>query len=324
MWLCPRLAALALACAVSCSTSFAQLAFNPHQAAPLHSHSGIGPHGDFNGDGREDILASVYNASTTKYDELLYLSTADGTYDAPKTVPANVQAIGDFNHDGKLDFATQSDSNPLTVYLGNGDGTFGAAKVVNPNSFVQSILAVDLNHDNKTDLVVLTGGFNNGDLFSVLQIWISNGDGTFTKGQTINTSIDSVRTEQASYALTGDFDGDGKPDIALIYGSVNNNSQSVSVPSAVQIWYGDGAGHFGSTPGYLADPTKNIDYVPFVADLNNDGRSDIVFASSGATAQPVQCDLLWQLKSHRQLQADQYGRVCGLLFGGRLQWRWSK
>ena len=112
----------------------------------------------------------------------------------PKHVPANVQAIGDFNHDGKLDFATQSDSNPLTVYLGNGDGTFGAPKVVDPNSFVQSILAVDLNHDNKTDLVVLTGGFNNGDLFSVLQIWISNGDGTFTKGQTINTSVGPVRT----------------------------------------------------------------------------------------------------------------------------------
>ena len=57
----------------------------PAPGSTFTQPSGIGPHGDFNGDGREDILASVYNASTTKYDELLYLSTADGTYDAPKT-----------------------------------------------------------------------------------------------------------------------------------------------------------------------------------------------------------------------------------------------
>lgn len=283
-----RFAAAMCACVFSGTVSLAQLSFNPHQAAPLRSGSAIGAHGDFNGDGREDILATVYNPSTTLYEEELFLSTADGTYDAPKTLPAFVQAVGDFNHDGKLDFATQTASGPLSVYLGNGDGTFSSPKVIAPNSFVQSILAVDLNHDNKTDLVVLTGGVSNGgDLFSVLQIWISNGDGTFAKGQTINTSIDTVRTEQAANAVTGDFDGDGKPDIALVYGYVNDNSQSVSVPSTVQVWYGDGAGHLGATPSYFADPNKNFDYIPFVADLNNDGRSDIVFASSGATAGPV-------------------------------------
>jgi hypothetical protein len=85
---CPHPAALILACALTSSLSYAQLSFNPHQAAPLHSHSGIGPHGDFNGDGREDILASVLNPSTGNYNEVLYLSTADGTYDAPRTMPA--------------------------------------------------------------------------------------------------------------------------------------------------------------------------------------------------------------------------------------------
>jgi hypothetical protein len=93
-----------------------------------------------------------------------------------------------------------------------------------------------------------------------------------------------VANLQAAYALMGDFDGDGKPDIALIYGFSNQDSNSVSQPSTVQIWYGDGAGHFGSTPSYLADPNKNSDFVPVVADLNNDGRSDIVFTASGSTS----------------------------------------
>ena len=277
----PRPAALAIACALSSPILFAQLSFNPHEAAPLPNGSAIGAHGDFNGDGREDIAATVYDSSTSTFVQVLYLSTADGTYEAPKPVPAFIQAIGDFNQDGKLDFASQSGGNPLSVYLGNGDGTFQAPKVIAPNSLVQSILAVDLNHDNKTDLVVLTAGASNGNLMSGLQIWISNGDGMFTNGQSISTSTGPVANQQAAYAVAGDFDGDGKPDIALIYGYVNQNSYSVSTASTVQVWYGDGAGHLGS-PSYFPDPNKYFDSVPFVADLNNDGRSDIVFRSDFA------------------------------------------
>jgi hypothetical protein len=247
----------------------------------LPNRSGIGPHGDFNGDGREDILASVHNSTTGNYDEVLYLSTADGTYDAPKTMPAYVSAIGDFNHDGKLDFAN-TESTSISIYLGNGDGTFQAAKTfIGANATVQSLLAADLNHDNKTDLVEVlqaSSGFS-----SSLQLWISNGDGTFTKGQTISTSVGPVANQKATYGLVGDFDGDGKPDVALIYGDVNQNSEAVAAPSTVQIWYGDGAGHLGSTPSYFADPNKNSDGQPFVADLNNDGKSDIVFTTSGST-----------------------------------------
>jgi hypothetical protein len=273
--------ACVFSCALSCSASFAQLAFNPHQAAPLPNRSGIGPHGDFNGDGREDILASVHNSSTGNYDEVLYLSTADGTYDAPRTMPAYVSAIGDFNHDGKLDFAN-TESTSISVYLGNGDGTFQAAKTfIGANATVQTLLAADLNHDNKTDLVELLQA--SSGLSSSLQLWISNGDGTFTKGQTISTSVGPVANQKAAYGLVGDFDGDGKPDVAVIYGYVDQNSETVAAPSTVQIWYGDGAGHLGTTPSYFADPNKNSDDQPFVADLNNDGKSDIVFTASGST-----------------------------------------
>ncbi|MBS1806060.1 MAG: VCBS repeat-containing protein [Acidobacteria bacterium] len=295
----PRSAALMLSCALSCSVSFAQLAFNPHQAAPLPSGSGIVAVGDFNGDGRQDVQATVYDPPTTTYVWELFLSTADGAYDAPKRLPAFIQEVGDFNQDGKLDFVTtQYGSNPISVFLGNGDGTFQAAKsFTGPGANIQSLFAADINHDNKTDLVELLPGAANGNLNSTLQVWIGNGDGTFTKGQSILTSIGPVANQQAGYGLVGDFDGDGKPDMALVYGSVNDNSHSVSVPSTVQVWYGDGAGHFGS-PSYLADPNKNFDSVPFVADLNNDGRSDIV---SVTTAEPTSTIELYLGNANRTL-----------------------
>jgi hypothetical protein len=295
----PRSSALIIACALFCSASFAQLAFNPHQAAPLPSGSGIVAVGDFNGDGRQDVQATVYDPSTTTYVWELFLSTADGTYDAPKRLPAYIQEVGDFNHDGKLDFATtQYEGNPISVFLGNGDGTFQAAKTFNgPSGNIPALFAVDVNHDNKTDLVELLAGATNGNLNSTLQVWTSNGDGTFAKGQMISASIGPVANQQTGYGLVGDFDGDGKPDIALVYGSVNENSHSVSVPSTVQVWYGDGAGHFGS-PSYFADPNKNIDGVPFVADLNNDGRSDIV---SVTTAMPVSTIELYLGNANRTL-----------------------
>jgi hypothetical protein len=275
-----RSAALLFSCALATSASFAQLSFSPKQAAPIPNGSSVAAHADFNNDGREDLAVTQYNSSTSSYDQVLYLSTADGTYDAPVTLPAFVQAIGDFNHDGKLDFASQSGSNPPSVYLGNGDGTFQAAKILpGPSGVIQSILAADVNHDSKTDLIELIAGASNGNLYSTLQILISNGDGTFTAGQSISTSTGPVANQQATGAFIGDFDGDGKPDIALIYGYVNQNSHSVPTSSTVQVWYGDGAGHFGS-PIYLADPQGNFDSAAFVADLNNDGRSDIVTVST--------------------------------------------
>ncbi len=235
-----------------------QVAQSPNPTPPL----AVAAHGDFNNDGREDLVIS---GSTP----MLYLSNGDGTYDPPRAMAAVPVAIGDFNQDGKLDYvATAGVSGvPQTrVYLGNGDGTFQAPKTFSDGSStetISSVVAEDVNHDNKTDIVELYQGSTSNSL----QIWISNGNGTFTKGQRISNVLSGAF---GSNAWGGDFDGDGKADIALV------NTSPGYGPTTVQVWYGDGAGHL-SSPYNTTDPQGDVDVVSTSAgDINNDGRNDLV------------------------------------------------
>jgi hypothetical protein len=201
---------------------------------------------------------------------VLYLSTGDGTYRAPIALPQaafpNGVAVGDFNQDGRLDFAAAGSSgSQLSIYLGNGDGTFQPRKIVADSTAsgenVQGIAAADLNHDGKTDLVEIVG--NNALGGDSLQVWISNGNGTFTVGQ--RSSGSQIVGGFGTYA--GDFDGDGKADMVTI--------DADKGPATVQVWYGDGTGRLGS-PFTITDPNGYDDLSLQVADVNNDGRSDLI------------------------------------------------
>jgi hypothetical protein len=254
-----HLSALLVGCALLPVCSFAQVSFQSHQVAQTPSGISVTAHGDFNSDGREDIVSG----------NQLYLSNGDGTYAAPKTLPAPVGVIGDFNHDGRLDFAAQV-SNNIVVYLGNADGTFPNTRTFSASGY---LAAADLNHDGKTDLVTVTDTSTGTGYPTTLQIWISNGDGTFSKGQTITTMNPNPANAavEVNQIIAGDFDGDGKPDIALIYDFIGETT--------VQVFYGDGAGHLGS-PSYITDPNGYIDLPISTADVNNDGRSDLISAAN--------------------------------------------
>jgi hypothetical protein len=244
---------LMIGCALLPAASFAQVSFESQQIAANPYGFNVTAHGDFNNDGRED-LATFRRVDEDTSIFQLYLSNGDGSYQAPVTLPAGVGIIGDFNGDGNLDFVSGA-AGSLAVHLGNGDGTFRSPRTVTDANYY--VVAADMNHDGKTDLVVLNSS-------STLQIWISKGDGTFSKGQTV-----SFTSKASNYLrlVTGDFDGDSNPDIAYV--SPQNTT------TVVDIWYGDGAGHLG--PVYTAtDPKKYYDEGAFVADINNDGRSDII------------------------------------------------
>src|SRR6516164_340033 len=130
-------------------------------SAPRGFDAGSGPQsvavGDFNGDGKPDL--AVVNSYSNNVSVLL--GNGDGTFQpavsygtGSGTGPAFV-AVGDFNHDGKLDLAVaNSNSSNVSVLLGNGDGTFQTAVNYDVGGAPTSIAVGDFNHDGKLDLAV--------------------------------------------------------------------------------------------------------------------------------------------------------------------------
>jgi len=127
--------------------------------------------------------------------------------------------IGDFNKDGNLDLAVADFiAQEVSVFLGNGDGTFQTATTYPAGANPSSIVMADFNGDGNLDLATTStpSPSNPGNLVTLL---LGNGNGTF--GAPILFGVGSL----AYSAVVGDFNGDGAPDIAV----ANGGAGSVSV-----------------------------------------------------------------------------------------------
>jgi hypothetical protein len=263
-------AALRLPIAVLCfaatfATCYAQTpaTFSSHNVYTLNS-SYIRAIGDLNNDGYQDWVISTEPSLAANPTFSVLLSNGDGTYRAPITYTfppgsnPDLAVLADFNGDGKLDLVTitgfYSHPSSFYLYLGNGDGTFRAPVAHNVNGYFETLAAADVNGDGKTDLLLETSSDRNtGDL----DVLFSNGDGTFRAGPVTHNLL-------LGDLLTGDFNGDGKIDIAA--------TQSSSAGSQLEIWLGDSTGNFKMS--YSDGSLENFQYV--AADLNGDGISDLV------------------------------------------------
>jgi hypothetical protein len=219
---------------------------------------------DFNGDGLADVIEAddLYN--------LVYLQGyGDGTFRAVPTyaLPNSFDqyawtfsvASGDFNGDGIPDVVVGQfqdfASTGVVVYLGKGDGTFYAGDSYGTSPRMSYVAVGDFNGDGKLDIA----GIDEAD--DVLQILLGNGDGTFSIGGTYHTSASNNPAAQG--LVVGDFDKDGKLDIAI----ANANTGDVGV------LLGKGDGTFAAAVSY---PITG--YAPFnlaAADLDGDGYPDL-------------------------------------------------
>lgn len=236
--------------------------------------------GDFNGDGRPDLVTGSWSSG-----ELSFLpGLGDGGFGEASrlgNVPcAQSLASGDFNNDGALDVAVASDgwgfnvavasdcTSAVFVFLGDRLGNFTLQTQSKFAGFGPSDLkAADFNGDGRLDLAVVNGFPNPlNEFVGAVSILVGRGDGSF--GPDLAFRFPSF---PSSFAI-GDLNNDGVPDLAITSGPfAREEFQGVS------ILLGDGHGGFVwwarfAPKSYLSD----VD----IEDLDGDGNADLVVAVS--------------------------------------------
>jgi hypothetical protein len=225
---------------------------------------------DLNGDGLADVATANYGQGTGNTVSVL-LGKGDGSFGAAVSYAAGsapVQLLAeDFNGDGVRDLAVLDGVNPgaaVSVLLGNGDGSFQAPRSSPVSGLVARMAAADFNGDGRTDLAVAVNQYNPTQ--GAVQVLLGKGDGTFRMQVTTTTYLGTAAI------ATGDFNGDGRADLATT--SHGNSSNHVTV------FLGLGDGTFQAGVNY--DPQGVIgSSVLVVGDFTNDGRADLAVPTVG-------------------------------------------
>ncbi|MBN8201461.1 SBBP repeat-containing protein [Bacillus sp. NTK034] len=177
-----------------------------------------------------------------------------GSTRSPDVIPFYI-AIGDFNGDDILDLAvTNSDSDNVSILLGEGDGTFQAPVYFAAGDFPIGITTGDFNNNGSLDLAVTNL------LSNTVSILVGNGNGTFQAAMNFGVG-------NGPFGITtGDFDGNGILDLAV----TNSGSPNVS------ILLGNGNGTFQPAMNFGAG---NEPYNITTGDFNGNGILDLAVAN---------------------------------------------
>lgn len=278
---------------------------------------------DFSGDGHADIALARYDATASNGEVLVFAGNGAGAFAAPLTtalpVRPNVASVADANRDGKPDLLLVGSG--MAVAIGQGNGTFLAARIQDDISTNRDLAVGDFDGDGDDDFVVIGYVYLKYDF---LRVFLGAGDGTFTAAgdhygmSYFDVTVADVDTDGradlvgSSYAgnfavlrgngngtfaapqlwhsdhvwdiAAGDFNRDARVDVVMFGGDSSNDLQFIA---------GTGAGTFDTYRAWL--PNAPIPYFDFynghtfqttAADMNDDGAPDVVTVVSSSPFDP--------------------------------------
>ena len=149
--------------------------------------------------------------------------------------------VADFNKDGNPDLLLGDEDGSVKLFLGDGTGKFAPALEVEQLDSVVSIAVADFNQDGIPDIAV--SDWRGGSVTTFLGV----GDGSFRRGWSFALRMPGTAAQLAA----ADFNGDGNPDLAVIYGDDDGYSFDVML--------GNGTGAFAPAPelSYTRDPKNH-------------------------------------------------------------------
>ena len=221
--------------------------------------------GDFNGDGRDDVVWRRNDGAFTEWLAQPNGGFASNDANAWELVPTSwrVDGVGDFNADGRDDLIWRNDNGTFTTWLGQSDGGFvsndvNSARVL-PTSW-QVVATGDFNGDGRDDIA-----WRRSD--GTFTDWLAGGNGSFT-----SNDVNAWRTDIPNswrIAGTGDFNGDDRDDLVWL-----------RADGAFTTWLAKPNGGFVSNDANSWAIIPNSWQIVETGDYNGDGRDDILWRNS--------------------------------------------
>jgi hypothetical protein len=230
--------------------------------------------GDLNGDGSLDVVTANQSGTVS-----VLLGNGDGTFQPFVNYSAGLNptfvAFGDFNGDGKADLVVVNGQG-ISVLLGKGDGTFQSAVAYMAGTNPTAVSVGDFNSDGILDVAVTDQCLSGTDCSSgLVSVLLGNGDGTFQSPLTYSAGLGP-----AALAV-GDFNGDGKLDLAVA--NPGANSVSFLLGNGDGTFQSAAASSVGTGPVALTSGDFNIDGKPDLA-VANGGSNDVTILLNGTAS----------------------------------------